>query len=132
MLGKYERSLESGGALLERHYDSCGPRGVPWDRTSQHRATTPCASISFVISTREIANHVQMVELPAGTGMVDTGCHSAVGGKSLHLNQQETMDGSSWSDKKVRHVAHHQFGPREPINFFQRQLGFIKLEHRDW
>ena len=45
--------------------------------------------------------------------MVDTGCRSAVGGKSFHQALQPTMDGFSGPHKKVRQVAYHQFRPGE-------------------
>ena len=54
----------------------------------------------IVSSTHKTANQILVVEVLAGTGMVDTECRSADGVKSIHQAQQRTTDGGTpptWS-----------------------------------
>ena len=50
-----------------------------------------------------------MAQLPTGTGMIETGGRSGVGGHGVHV-LLATMDSLSWPYQKVNKVASDEFG----------------------
>ena len=81
------------------------------ERHSQSRAKASCVSAAFVSSAHTFVNQMLMVVLPVGTGRVDTGCRSTVGGKLykkwVELAIQESAAGDilsirSWETNSFR------------------------------
>ena len=62
------------------YYGKANPNFVPQLRVHQQASCHP----------HTLVNHTLVVELLAGTGMVDRGCRSAVGGKLFQRTKQES------------------------------------------
>ena len=56
-----------------------------------------------------MVKQVLRIQLPTGSGMIDTVCRCACGGHDIHASVLATMDSVSWPYRKVKLVAFYKF-----------------------
>ena len=107
-------------------YKQCGLRSVLWKRHKTVGGGLNVAQHCVAYKTGiVITMEVLMVQVPSGTGMIDTGCRSACGGHHFRASLQAAMDNMSWPYRKVQQVALCQLGIVKPI---PKVCGCTKLE----